>query len=63
MVNQKISSETQPEIMSKDLYSNLSRTEIIEILQDESPELLELLSEFKEKLLILKNTLTPILEK
>ncbi|CAG8719824.1 16679_t:CDS:10, partial [Funneliformis caledonium] len=55
--------EIQPEIMNKDHYSNLSRTEIIEILQDESPELLELLNEFKEKLSILKNTLTPILEK
>ncbi|CAI2163627.1 20369_t:CDS:10, partial [Funneliformis geosporum] len=55
--------EIQPEIINKGLYSNLSRTEIIEILQDESPELFELMNEFKEKLSILKNTLTPIIEK
>lgn len=57
----KSDSETQPK--NQDHYSNLSRTEIVEILQDESPELIELLSEFKEQLSTLKDTLAPILEK
>jgi hypothetical protein len=60
-LSQKSASEIQ--LKNKDHYSNLSRTEIVEILQDESPEIIELLSEFKEQLLTLKDTLTPILEK
>ncbi|GET00169.1 Sas10 domain-containing protein [Rhizophagus clarus] len=48
---------------NKDHYSNISQSEIVEILQDESPELIELLSEFKEQLSKLKDTLAPILEK
>ncbi|CAB5323854.1 hypothetical protein RhiirA5_398737 [Rhizophagus irregularis] len=58
---EKDDSETQPK--NQDHYSNLSRTEIVEILQDGSPELIELLSEFKEQLSTLKDTLAPILEK
>ncbi|RIA89269.1 Sas10 C-terminal domain-containing protein [Glomus cerebriforme] len=58
---EKDSGEIQPK--NQDHYSNLSRTEIMEILQNDSPELIELLNEFKEQLSIVKNTLTPVLEK
>ena len=59
----KSSGETQPKVLSQDHYSDLSRTEIMEIIQDESPELVELLTEFKEQFSVLKDTLTPILKK
>ncbi|CAG8522296.1 31032_t:CDS:2 [Racocetra persica] len=42
---------------------NLSRDDIIKIIQSESPELIELLNEFEEKSSILRNTVTPLLEK
>ncbi|CAG8439751.1 5969_t:CDS:2 [Dentiscutata heterogama] len=42
---------------------NLSRDDVIQTIQSESPELIELLNEFKEKSSILWNKVTPLLEK
>ncbi|CAG8700361.1 10576_t:CDS:2 [Dentiscutata erythropus] len=42
---------------------NLSRDDVIQTIQTESPELIELLNEFKEKSSILWNKVTPLLEK
>ncbi|CAG8776429.1 32448_t:CDS:10 [Gigaspora margarita] len=50
------------EVLDKERL-NLSRDDVAKIVQSESPELIELLNEFKEKSSILWNTVTPLLEK
>ncbi|CAG8778033.1 4960_t:CDS:2, partial [Gigaspora rosea] len=50
------------EVLNKERL-NLSRDDVTKIIQSESPELIELLNEFKEKSSILWNTVTPLLEK
>ncbi|CAG8523521.1 20366_t:CDS:2 [Cetraspora pellucida] len=63
------STDNDLDLMSFDMkvlgkeHQNLSRDDIIEIIQSESPELIELLNEFEEKSSILRNTVTPLLEK
>jgi len=51
-----------PEKIDRDI-SSLTKQELTEIISNESPELIELLSEFKEKLAEVKNNLHPILER
>jgi len=51
-----------PEKIDRDI-SSLTKQELTEIISNESPELIELLAEFKEKLAEVKNNLHPVLER
>ncbi|CAG8572922.1 12412_t:CDS:10, partial [Acaulospora morrowiae] len=56
------SSEIQTEVLNKDRLASLPHEEILRIIQSESPELIELLSEFNKKSLLLQETIS-LLEK
>ncbi|KAL1923775.1 uncharacterized protein VTP21DRAFT_8755 [Calcarisporiella thermophila] len=55
--------DVMTERIEKRAGSQLSAAEKVKILQNESPELIELLGEFKEKVNIINEKLAPILEK
>ncbi|CAG8434085.1 5286_t:CDS:10 [Diversispora eburnea] len=54
--------EVQPEVLSKSRLATLSREGILNVIQNESPELIGLLNEFEEKLPLLQEMVS-VLEK
>nr|CAG8597437.1 9184_t:CDS:10 [Entrophospora candida] len=47
----------------KERYANLPKSDIIKLLENQSPELIKLLNEFKEKLSIINESTRPIIDK
>lgn len=56
----QLHSDIEAERISKRLKSNMPAAEVLKLLQNESPELVELLNEFKERLVTIKE-MTPLI--